>query len=175
MRFLCYLILGLISLAPVRAAAAVWIFQYEANATGGERGTDRSIPGCIFCQFGRDWSGTIRGTVTTSSADGSGSFSFGDRDSARSGTIVALQSSGPGQFAFEGRNFRYQANVGNCALSPQCSYIEASAARFSVSLISIDGRPPVPEPSTWALMIGGFGAIGAALRRRGARAARAAY
>lgn len=28
------------------------------------------------------------------------------------------------------------------------------------------GGPPVPEPSTWALMIGGFGLAGAALRRR---------
>ncbi len=30
--------------------------------------------------------------------------------------------------------------------------------------------PPVPEPATWALMIGGFALIGAALRRRKAAA-----
>jgi len=29
------------------------------------------------------------------------------------------------------------------------------------------GQPGVPEPATWALFIGGFGAIGAAMRRRG--------
>jgi hypothetical protein len=30
--------------------------------------------------------------------------------------------------------------------------------------------PAIPEPSTWAMMIAGFGLAGAALRRRGARA-----
>ena len=33
------------------------------------------------------------------------------------------------------------------------------------------GRPAVPEPATWAMMIGGFGLAGAALRRRRAAAA----
>lgn len=33
------------------------------------------------------------------------------------------------------------------------------------------GPPPIPEPGTWALMIGGFGLVGGALRRRPALAA----
>lgn len=33
-------------------------------------------------------------------------------------------------------------------------------------LMTLSDGPPVPEPSTWALMVAGFGALGAALRRR---------
>lgn len=29
-----------------------------------------------------------------------------------------------------------------------------------------DGTPPVPEPAIWAMMLGGFGLVGAAMRRR---------
>jgi hypothetical protein len=39
-------------------------------------------------------------------------------------------------------------------------------------LLSIDGTPvpgPVPEPATWAMMVIGFGAVGAAMRRRSVR------
>jgi hypothetical protein len=38
---------------------------------------------------------------------------------------------------------------------------------FAVDTINFNGRAgPVPEPATWALMIGGFGLAGATLRRR---------
>jgi len=37
--------------------------------------------------------------------------------------------------------------------------------------ISVDGAAGVPEPATWSLMIGGFGLVGAALRRRRAAVA----
>ncbi|MFN7176681.1 MAG: PEPxxWA-CTERM sorting domain-containing protein [Thermaurantiacus sp.] len=30
----------------------------------------------------------------------------------------------------------------------------------------VDGAPPIPEPATWAMLIAGFGLVGAALRRR---------
>jgi hypothetical protein len=43
---------------------------------------------------------------------------------------------------------------------------------ISIGSRSVVGPPPVPEPASWALMIGGFGLAGAALRRR--RAAPAA-
>ena len=33
-------------------------------------------------------------------------------------------------------------------------------------VFTYDGAPAVPEPATWALMIVGFGAIGASLRSR---------
>ena len=40
---------------------------------------------------------------------------------------------------------------------------------FSTALVEPGA---VPEPATWAMLIGGFGAIGATMRRRGPRALR---
>jgi len=33
-------------------------------------------------------------------------------------------------------------------------------------LVEVDGTPSVPEPASWMMMIAGFGAVGAAMRRR---------
>lgn len=46
--------------------------------------------------------------------------------------------------------------------------LSADNATFSVDLLG--GAGAVPEPATWALMIGGFGLAGAAMRRRRAMA-----
>jgi opacity protein-like surface antigen len=49
--------------------------------------------------------------------------------------------------------------VGFPAFDETIPWTEVGAVRF-------DGAPGVPEPASWALMIGGFGLAGAALRRR---------
>ena len=41
---------------------------------------------------------------------------------------------------------------------------------FKLKQIVVNATPSVPEPATWAMLIMGFGAIGASLRRRAARA-----
>jgi len=41
-------------------------------------------------------------------------------------------------------------------------YVEGNGAP---SVLDITGVPGVPEPATWAVMLGGFGAIGASMRR----------
>lgn len=43
-----------------------------------------------------------------------------------------------------------------------------------VMYATVRALPPVPEPATWAMMISGFGAVGAAMRRRGAKRLQAA-
>jgi hypothetical protein len=68
----------------------------------------------------------------------------------------------------------YFARVGNCCVSPQSSgngyELQVSIQNHALT------AGAVPEPATWAMMIGGFGLAGATLRRRrrdGARLATA--
>lgn len=44
--------------------------------------------------------------------------------------------------------------------------VDAAIMTYSGNGFAIAGSGAVPEPATWALMIGGFGMIGAAMRRR---------
>jgi hypothetical protein len=51
------------------------------------------------------------------------------------------------------------------------SVIPVGELSFNVTSVSIDGTPraeamPVPEPATWAMMLLGFGGLGAVLRRQ---------
>jgi hypothetical protein len=46
------------------------------------------------------------------------------------------------------------------------SVVSANGGNTGVSNISFDGTGAVPEPSTWMLLIGGFGMVGFAARRR---------
>ena len=57
----------------------------------------------------------------------------------------------------------YYLRVGSCCVSPGTGDYQ-----LNVSLQS-PGAPAVPEPSTWAMMLLGFGAAGYAMRRRAPR------
>lgn len=45
----------------------------------------------------------------------------------------------------------------------------------TATLLVLNATSPVPEPATWTMMIGGFGAMGVAMRRRGNAARRVRY
>jgi len=51
------------------------------------------------------------------------------------------------------------------AFAPASPFVAAEDTNLRL-VFELDGRAAVPEPGTWALMIGGFGAAGVALRRR---------
>ena len=65
-------------------------------------------------------------------------------------------------------NSFYGFNSGGPAIS---RFVLTDGYIAAINGISVGGNPAIPEPSTWALMIGGFGLAGAALRRRRAIAA----
>ena len=51
-------------------------------------------------------------------------------------------------------------------VSPPCCAVERRALSGSQIVASVASSGAVPEPATWAMMIGGFGMAGAVLRRR---------
>lgn len=60
-----------------------------------------------------------------------------------------------------GRDLTYSyENPGVRTVTVGSSYVRATASTFSVAAITA-----VPEPGTWALMLLGFGVVGASLRR----------
>ncbi len=100
----------------------------------------------------RDAASTVRGYV-----NGTQVFSFVD--------TTNIANPGSALFFFQDDS----ATGAGEASSGFVDYIRiADTAGSSVSPI---GGATVPEPATWALMIGGFGLVGASLRRRAAIAA----
>jgi len=109
----------------------------------------------------------ITGTIGLNS--GSNSFVVGHDDGAvmsidTFGTVV----SAPGPTSFSSTpftvnnpgpagNFNFTLNYGECCGAP-------AALLLQVNDVTIGGGGPVPEPATWALMMFGVGAVGAAMR-----------
>lgn len=69
---------------------------------------------------------------------------------------------------FYGPTFGYPTQDPNASASAYVSD-NASGADFRNYAFRIDNAPAVPEPATWMMMLVGFGALGAAMRRRTSR------
>lgn len=79
------------------------------------------------------------------------------------GSRDSFDISGSDAFAIDGQNL-YRVNLGTGALT--------LAGRTPTALFGL-AIAPVPEPSTWAMMVLGFGLVGMAVRRRRVRYAAA--
>jgi hypothetical protein len=76
------------------------------------------------------------------------------------GGIASLPSFGANKWVQPGGRVRFQ-------LSQAFGYsVAGGAAFYGDNRLGSFRLPAVPEPATWAMMIGGFGLAGAALRRR---------
>jgi len=131
------------------------------------------------------------GSVTTVSAVGGAlftlaSFDFSDAfDFADDPVEVAFTFNTTGgvvnQTVVADFNFGMQTAVFNIAGISSFSFV-TSGSFFGENTIQTDNwtytldgtNPAVPEPATWAMMIGGFALAGAAMRRRAAKVAFAA-
>lgn len=78
---------------------------------------------------------------------------------ARYGSVVAVLGGNTFQFLGSGQNFVAQQS-GLLSLGYFDSNFEDNAGAITFGILA------VPEPATWALMLLGFGAIGATMRRR---------
>ena len=75
--------------------------------------------------------------------------------------------------AFEARSFTLTGlAAGTHTLTLGMHTTNASSGRFNASFddVRISTTAPIPEPGTWALMLGGLGLVAAVGRRRLARA-----
>lgn len=63
--------------------------------------------------------------------------------------------------------------VAGAALDQTTSDTQTYGSRYLISgeLVAASDTPAVPEPATWAMLIAGFGLVGLARRRRGAKVA----
>ena len=165
----------IVACLPAQAQAAAHLYQYQVTATvtgtqsvhnPNQIGCNGGPPGTIFCTGQGPWTETLTDLpVPLVSTDGTGTFNWGGchASGCYSGTIIGgFNPDGTPNFSGINFSFAYD-NI------PGPLFRFGTAATFSVKLLLVDGVPPVPEPATWAMMIVGFGAMGAAMRRRQAR------
>lgn len=117
-------------------------------------------------------SGYDDGLFTFSFADGStlfGTYTGVISPTAAPGTLSIVQThvvaGGTGDFEGAGGGF---VSTGTFRFLP--GGLTEGQATFSGELTGV--AAPIPEPEAWATMIGGFGLLGVALRRRARRPAR---
>ena len=136
----------------------------QAELTGAEitGGTAGLVSGNIFLtgNAGMEWIELAFFGVTGSSIDFTISALDGNTVESFAFNFL-LDGTGSARFAFDAidgevmTNLAYTINGGS-----------AEGLRQVRIASTVSGVPPVPEPSTWAMMLMGFGAAGYAMRRR---------
>jgi hypothetical protein len=93
-----------------------------------------------------------------------GSVLLGDADTGDSHYVtIALNDAGLAALnGAAGSTFLFGGVVTGGGHLEFAGYTNGTPAAY----LTINGTSPAPEPASWAMMIGGFGAIGAAMRRR---------
>lgn len=114
--------------------------------------------------------------------DGQFEWTFGNSGSLTGTYEGSLAAIGPGQFSvletilFTGGTGKFTGASGNATATGQVQFGLYEGAPASFGNVSFAGSlqaPGVPEPSSWAMLLAGFGLVGAIARRRTALPARA--
>lgn len=174
-------ILGLAALLCLAAPAAAQT-SYSGSAIGGMYSADFRLmtvntitaSQVITAADVASWSVTVRGNGTTTFTDASPNTALNIPGTALTADSAGLyfNYSGLGYLQFVSRDGRQNELLFCTAVcngsTPQSYIVSADSSDstpVSGGVVQI-AAAATPEPGAWALMIGGFAAIGAALRRR---------
>lgn len=145
------------------AGAATYLFNLTGSYTANFQISSSPLP-----------SQTFPGTFVVANVAGSYQNAAGARDvffyDAATGGAFGLKNTNNSRFTlvtdgpqlFTGPITAPTFKVGTFALTQF-----NGAGQYTLTVTNLDApAPAVPEPATWAMMIGGFGLVGAASRRR---------
>lgn len=149
-------------MAPASAHAAIFV-SFDAFAKGTITTYRDNNPVPTIEQVSGQFSGQVNFDVSDLGIGESRSFAIGpnSNEGVRYGTITRTGFDAWGNAAFTGTDFAFLQDqlLGTTGIRTT----RLTAERFTVRQVF---PASVPEPTTWAMMVLGFGAAGYALRRR---------
>ena len=92
-------------------------------------------------------------------------FNYADGTTAAFATSIGANYSTPTSYLIQGEIAAYTTKA-LTSFYVQADYSSQAGAKLQLDNINVSAVNAVPEPATWAMMIGGFGLAGAAMRRR---------
>lgn len=166
---------GAITGWDVTSGSVDWVNQGYWDAQDGDFSVDLAggVPGSIAQTFA-----TVAGTLYTVTYWVSGNPDGGDfhKDfvvAAINGSQVLASSSNHGDKAPGHRDMQYYENTFQFTAqgaSTTLSFASGSdEGAYGAVLDNVTVTSAVPEPTTWAMMLVGFGVVGASMRRRAKR------
>lgn len=96
-----------------------------------------------------------------------GAFVANDDDTFGSDPLIAITDLVAGNYVLAVGSFDLTESEARSGIATTPDVASDYATDFSAfGTVTINGAGAVPEPATWAMMIGGFGMVGGAMRRR---------
>lgn len=136
-------------------------YQFIRNTTGGADAVE-TITGGDFTGY------DVTAYVWTADPDGAGAFVSENNPGANARAAMSLSGTVSVNFANSNPLTGSDASATYIFRTNAVNYAEGTFGvidRAVFSGMAYQPAPPVPEPATWGLFIGGFGLVGGALRR----------
>lgn len=135
---------------------------YAGNLVNNARSADQiaALDTLGFDTTGFDYNSFIK----LESLDGSGVIDFGESLSGITYLAVHYGGGRPGPAPGNNVTAFYRIDLGTTSV--ESLRLQFGASSNAILYGSTATMTPVPEPATWAMMLGGFGLLGATLRRR---------
>ena len=135
---------------------------YAGNLVNNARSADQiaALDTLGFDTTGFDYNDFIK----LESLDGSGTVDFGESLSGITYIAVHYGGGRPGPAPGNNVTAFYRIDLGTTSV--ESLQLQFGASSNAILYGTSTPTAPIPEPATWAMMLGGFGLLGATLRRR---------